>query len=333
MTMPEGPAYIRSLSRGYRRSQVLFAGVHLGVFELLARGELSAREAAEKLSLSVRGTEILLNALAGLGLLVKTQGRFAVKETLAEFLTQGGRQSMVGAIRHHANLMRCWDELEQCVRTGRACSYQAKTPDELAQRRADFMWAMKDNARPAAGEIFEKGEFSSSQRLLDVGCGPATFSIEFARRNPSLQVMLVDIREIITIAMKEVSDAGLTPQFATMACDFTVTPLGIGQYDTAFVSQVIHMYDAEASQSLLKKVRQALAAGGRVVLHDSFVSDEGVAPIETALFAVNMLVGTCGGRCYSSREVFGWLMNVGFENPGLVPLRGDTSLIVAVKKG
>ena len=218
------------------------------------------------------------------------------------------------------------------MRTGQPCSAQAKTPEDLAQRRADFMWAMKDNAALVAGEVYEKGGFAASRRLLDVGCGPATFSIEFARRTPSLEVTLVDIAEVISVAMKHVYDAGLTPQFATMAGDFRTVPFGVAQYDTAFVSHVTHMYDAGENRKLLSKVWQALAPSGRVVMHDFVLSDDGVHPVETALFAVNMLVGSCGGRCYSAREMFDWLLEAKFVNPRLVPLQGDTSLIMAEKR-
>jgi hypothetical protein len=69
-----------------------------------------------------------------------------------------------------------------------------------------------------------------------------------------------------------------------------------------------------------------------VIIHDFVLSDDGTRPAEAAIFAVNMLVGTCGGSCYTRPEIFAWLKRAGFTKPRHIPLRGDTSLIIADKK-
>jgi len=36
--------------------------------------------------------------------------------------------------------------------------------------------------------------------------------------------------------------------------------------------------------------------------------------VQSALFSINMLVNTEGGRCYSPKELRGWLLKAGFKN-------------------
>jgi SAM-dependent methyltransferase len=304
----------------------------LGVFELLAHRELSASQVAGRLRISVRGTTILLRALAALGLLVERGRKFCASGVATDFLTKEGRHTLWGAVRHTQNLMRCWAELEKCVKTGQPCSVQAATDRELARRRADFMLAMENNATLVADEIYRKGGISKCRRILDIGCGPARFATEFARRNPGLRGTLLDIKEVISIVVRKLCDAHIDERFSTVAGDFRKARFGVEQFDTGFLSHVIHMYDPANNMKLFKKIYQALEPRGRVIIHDFVLSDDGTRPAEAAIFAVNMLVGTCGGSCYTRPEIFAWLKRAGFTKPRHIPLRGDTSLIIADKK-
>jgi ubiquinone/menaquinone biosynthesis C-methylase UbiE len=193
------------------------------------------------------------------------------------------------------------------------------------------MAAMKSNASVVAGEIYDKAGLAECRRLLDVGCGPAAFSIEFARRNPALRSTLVDIAEIISGAMSEVCDAGVAGRISTQPGDFREVEFGAGCYDVALLSHVIHIYDAAANQRLLRKVHRALEPSGRLIIHEYAFLDDGPRPVEAALFAVNMLVGTCGGNCYSDRELFQWLDETGFVEPRMIELQWGTQLILGRK--
>ena len=330
--MTEGARRIRDICWGYWRSQILFVAMRLGVFDLLSRRELPVQEVARILSLSERGTGILLSALAGLGLLVKKDERFGMTDAVLELLTSDSPQSMCGAVHHCENLKRCWEELEKCVRTGEACSVQAKTPEALAHRRADFMAAMKSNAVVVAEEIYEKAGIASCHRLLDIGCGPATFAIEFVRRNPGLTGTLVDIEEVASISSKKISDAGCARRLETVGGDFRKVDFGAGRYGLAFLSHVVHMYNAASNEELLGRIHRALEPSGRVVIHDYVLNENDGHSTEAAVFAVNMLVGTCGGNCYSEREVFRWLTQAGFVEPKSVPLRWGTQLVIGTKR-
>jgi hypothetical protein len=88
------------------------------------------------------------------------------------------------------------------------------------------------------------------------------------------------------------------------------------------------MLDADGNVQLLRRARAALAAGGRVIIHDFVLDDDKAGPRSGALFALNMLVGTPGGGAYSAAEYAAWLAAAGFETARFVPLPGPTDLMV-----
>jgi hypothetical protein len=80
---------------------------------------------------------------------------------------------------------------------------------------------------------------------------------------------------------------------------------------------------------LLRRCREALAPGGRVVIQDFILEPDKTAPRFAALFALNMLVGTRGGASYSEPEYAAWLGEAGFHEIRHARLPGITGLMIA----
>ena len=106
--------------------------------------------------------------------------------------------------------------------------------------------------------------------------------------------------------------------------------LGEG-YDLVFVSAICHMLSAAENLDLLRRCREALAPGGRVVIQDFILEADKTAPRFAALFALNMLVGTRGGSSYSEPEYAGWLDEAGFREVRHVRLPGNTGLMMGTR--
>jgi cyclopropane fatty-acyl-phospholipid synthase-like methyltransferase len=78
------------------------------------------------------------------------------------------------------------------------------------------------------------------------------------------------------------------------------------------VSQVVHSESHEANRAFFRRLFPLVSPGGRVVVHERVVEADRTAPQETAIFAVNMLVMTPGGRTYTEQEIVGWGTSAGF---------------------
>jgi len=84
------------------------------------------------------------------------------------------------------------------------------------------------------------------------------------------------------------------------------------------LSAIIHQNSPEHNRALYGKCLDALAPGGTIVIRDIIMDDTHTRPPGGTLFAINMLVGTEGGRCYSFAEIESDLASAGFVEAELV---------------
>ncbi len=310
--------------RAFQDSRAILTALELDLFTAVGDGA-GAVEVAAKLRTDPRATEMLLNALVSLRLLVKQAGVFHNSPAAARYFAAGSRDNAQPALLHTAHLWQRWSTLTDCVRAGTAV-----TPDEIADRGQGwteaFIAAMHRNASERAPLVVRAVGAESIRRMLDVGGGSGAYSIAFARANSALRADILDLATVEPIARRHIQEAGVTGRVQVRAGDLRSDRLGEG-YDLVFVSAICHMLSAEENLDLLRRCREALAPGGRVVIQDFILEADKTAPRFAALFALNMLVGTPGGSSYSEPEYAAWLGEAGFREIRHVRLPGITGLM------
>ncbi|MFN7990413.1 MAG: methyltransferase [Thermoanaerobaculia bacterium] len=311
MTTTHTPESLAALARGFQETRVFLTAAELDLFTLLADGPLSLEEAAAARGASPRALAILLDALAATGLLEKEGGKWRTPAALVPFLSSRGERSLLPLALHSVNLWDRWSRLTEVVAGPRPGA-----GDREASTRA-FIGAMNVIAAPQADGIVGVVEPGAARRLLDVGGGPATYTLAFVRAVPGLRATLFDLPSVVEMARENVAAAGLLDRVDLVAGDLRTDPLP-GGHDLAFVSAIVHMLGPSGNVALFRKVHDALVPGGRIVLRDHVMSPDRTAPRAGALFAVNMLVGTEEGGTFTFEELAGWLAEAGFERARLV---------------
>jgi len=295
--------------RAFQESRVLLTALELDVLPACAAGA-SAAEVAAAIGAEPRATGMLLHALAALGVLEKRDGRF--QPTPAGRALGGQRAGML----HLAHLWDRWSGLTGCVRAG--TSRHAGPPGGQVE---DFIAAMQARASVVAPEAVRIVGTAGVRRLLDVGGGPATFALAFARACPDLRAEVLDLGPVVPIALGHIRAAGLADRVTVREGDLRTGPLGEG-YDLVLVSAICHMLGEDENQDLLARCAQALAPGGRVAIREFILDPDRAGPPVAALFALNMLVGTARGNTYTEAEYRDWLARAGFRDP-VRPEGGD----------
>jgi SAM-dependent methyltransferase len=307
---PHTPDSLLALARNFMESRVLLTGAELDLFTLLAPEPLGLDEVAQKTGADRRALEMLLDALAAQGLLVKGSGRWRTEPSVAPFLVEGAERSVLPMILHAANLWNRWSELTRKVAPGQA---GAAGPDFLAA----FIGAMHVVAAPQADLIVAAVGVGEARRLLDVGGASGTYTLAFLRANPGMTATLFDRPEVVEMARARLGAVGVLPRVTLIGGDFETDPLPPG-HDLAFVSAILHQNSPVENLALYRKIHEALVPGGRLVIRDHVMAPDRTRPRGGALFAINMLVGTAGGGTYTFDEIAAGLKQAGFERVRLI---------------
>jgi len=324
---------LQEMARGFRRAQILLTCVDLGVFETLAGHPATAAQVASAIGAHERGTELLLNAAAALGLLEKREGRFANTALAEACLTPDGVGTMVRSLQLDGEFYRHWGRLADAVRSGQRPEEDRRN-EELDDWVHNFVYGLYDMARPVAPLVAEALALPGDRplRVIDVGGCHAAYSLALARRYPRLTATVFELPAVVPFAREIVARAGLADRVSVQAGDFQQEGLGRG-YDVALVFGVLNGEPPEGRPALIRKVYDCLNPGGQIVLRDLVLDPDRAGPPEAAIFALQMLLATEAGGLDTSEDWARWLAEAGFGQDHIVdlPAPAGTTLTVAQK--
>jgi predicted O-methyltransferase YrrM len=320
---------ILELARGFMASRALLSGAELDLFSLLAKEPLTAEEIAVAAGTTLRGSAILLDALSALGFLVKKDGRYHTEPAVAPLLSATTPESVLPMVLHMATVWQNWSQMTDIV-LGRSTP-GLETSGALAKdNRNAFIGAMHVIASKAAPAVVAAIHPGQARRLIDVGGGSGTYTLAFLSAAPELKATLFDLPPVIEMARDRIQSAGLLDRVELVAGDFYKDKLPVG-HDLALLSAIIHQNSHAQNEVLYGKIYRALDSGGRIVIRDHVMSADRTHPLEGALFALNMLAGTEGGRTYTFDEIKAGLTAVGFSRINLIQTKGMFSLVEGFK--
>ena len=294
-------------------SRIILTANNFRVFDHLGEGK-SAGELALVLHVDQRGIELLMNALCSLGIIEKRSERYFNTPLTDNYLVSGSPWYQGDMVKHYDTLWQNWSALDEIIRTGK--------PVHRSSDHSSFIRAMHNNGILKARQVMDSLDLSGVTTALDLAGGPGTYSMELVRRG--VAVTLFDLPDTVVIARELAGEAGIELTFREG--DALMDSVGKG-YDLIFISHLFHSYSPLENRSILDNCRGGLNPGGRIVVQEFFIEETLTQPAMGALFAVNMLVHTQGGRCYPPAEIAGWLRDAGFAETEEIRLE-ETVLVV-----
>ncbi len=303
--------------RAFQESRVFLTALELDLFRSLGEGS-TAPVVAACIGADARAMEMLLNALVALGSLEKTETVFRCTSESKAFATS--RTELMHTVRRWDT----WSTLTECVRTGTTAKQPGAKRDQDGTE--DFIGAMHARARRVADQVVLAIGAERVTSMLDLGGGPATFAIAFARAHSGLHAEVLDLASVVPIAERHIRESGLSDRVKTRVGDLRSDPLGQG-YDLILASAVCHILDEAENQELFRRCARALGPKGRLVIREFILAPDRTQPKEAALFALNMLTATARGNVYTEAEYREWLSAAGFQN--ITRKRNGEDLIVA----
>lgn len=319
-----------AMMRGFQVSCVLAAGADLDAFNLLSAAPRSAAETAGQLRCDLRAMTILLDALAGIGVLVKSGERYTVAPAVAPLVVDGPPPSVAAMLRHQANCLRRWARLPWAVQSGRPADAGSSVRGPEADQES-FIGAMHDISNAVAEPLIREINPGGFHCVLDVGGGSGTWTLAWLQAEPAARAILFDLPAVIPLARERLTRCGVADRVELAAGDFYTDPLPRGA-DLVWLSAIIHQNSPDENRALYRRAAEALPPGGRLLIRDIVMEESRTAPLAGALFAVNMLVATPGGGTYTLAEIRSDLESAGFEDVQLIRRDEGMHAVVSARR-
>jgi hypothetical protein len=224
-----------------------------------------------------------------------------------------------------------WREVESCLyQDGTAFERVYRMPiwqyyAEHPETQALFGEAMTNLTAIANAGVLGSYTVPPFKTAVDVGGGHGSFLTAILDQHPDATGVLFDLPSVIAEAAKR-ETIGRNPRVRTIGGDFfKEIPAGADLYLLKFV---VHDWDDERSLKILRNIRTAIAADGRLAMVE-IVLPSGNEPHIGPLIDLNMMVMT-GGVERTQAEYQTLLSQSGFRFDRLVTTKSPFSVIEAV---
>ncbi|CAN5483447.1 methyltransferase [soil metagenome] len=331
---------ILNLGLGFWGSKTLLSAIELDVFSTLARGTMDSDALRRQLGLHQRSATDFFDALVSLGMLRRDgDGPTArYRNTLdADFFLDRAKPTYAGGILEMANarLYKFWGSLTDGLKTGSAQN-EAKTggslfatlyskPDRLRQ----FLSGMTGLSIGAATAIAQKFPWQNHKAFIDVGGAQGAVSVQLALAHAHLSGGEFDLPVVGPIFDDYVRSFGLSSRLKFHAGDFFKDSLPPA--DVYVMGHILHDWNLDEKQILLKKCFDALPNGGALIVYEALIDDERRQNTFGLLMSLNMLIETPGGFDFTGGDCSGWMKEVGFTSTRVEHLVGPDSMVIGIK--
>jgi hypothetical protein len=288
----------------------------LGIVPFLARDAATPRLVADTFGLTHRGTEALLGVLAGLGLLRKVSGRFHPTEVAREYLMPNSPYYWGGIFvgfrsapdRHSPEKLLQALRADPAARSARVTEdwENGRVPEGMARLITEHMHA---HSFPSAVGLAQHVPVNGLHEVLDVGAGSGCFSIALALRCPEARFTLLDLPGVCEAAAEIVEQYGLRDRIGTHPANFFQDDWPVN-CDAILLSNVLHDWQVERCAFLLARAFGSLKAGGRLLVHEMLLGDDGLG-LAASAFSLQMAVGTLGSQ-FTADQLTELITSAGF---------------------
>ena len=298
------------LSGSYWSCCAVHAAVQLDLFTALAEGPRTEERLAAGLGCDPRALRMLVTALVALEFLERRGEAVAASPSVLTYLARTSPEYLGFIIRHHAHIMPGWTKLAESVRGGGPGRQDSPVHTQNEEEREAFLMGMFNVGRQQAESIAKALDLTGRSRLIDIGGGPGTYAVYFCLHNPGLRALVFDLPTTERFARGVPERYGLADRIDFMGGDFLRDELPKGQ-DAAWLSQVLHGESPENAARLVRKAAACLRPGGLLGIQEFVLDNDRTGPAHSALFSLNMLVGTNGGQAYTQDEIRAMLESAG----------------------
>ncbi|MFJ5222363.1 methyltransferase [Streptomyces sp. NPDC088400] len=362
MTAPRNdvgsPHTIISIATAFWKSKVLLSAVELGVFAELSEQPRTGEELCELLGIKGRGAPDFLNSLVSLGMLERRDGLYHNSPVAGEYLNPNKPATDVSGYLAFLNSgFGWWSRITEGLRSGDRLDFSGAlaesgggdggtagdgtlveadansdtfgeafaTPDQVT----GFVRAMTGYSMGANQAIATAFDWKPVRTVVDVGCSEGALLAQVLGAHEHLHGIGFDLPAVNARFTTHLGQAGITGRADFAGGDFFTDPLPTG--DVIVMGHVLHDWNLDIKQMLIRKAYDALPSGGSLLIYESLIDDDRRTNTTSMLTSLNVSLVSAGGLGYTGAECRGWLTEAGFRDITVSHLDGPEYMVVGVK--
>lgn len=329
---PEAANRMYAMILGYWTSQISGVLARFGIPDLLAVRAQNAAELAAAIDCRPDPLFRLLRAAASVGILaMAADGAFSLTPVGATLRSDapGSLRGLACALTTQSHWLP-WGHLDDAVRSGECPApttlgsnlfgYLLQHPGELAE----FTEAMQDLSAMIVEPVARLLDLSAAKDVVDVGGGSGTLLAALLERNPAVHGIVLERPEVAPAARALMSARGLSGRCDVVEGDFFDA---VPEADVHILKLIVHDWDDGPAAAILRNCATSLRPGGKIVLVEAVVPEDGSQPL-LPLLDLNMHV-VLGGRERTATEHGKLLGAAGLRLDRIIETRSHGQIIEA----
>jgi ubiquinone/menaquinone biosynthesis C-methylase UbiE len=288
----------------------LHGALQTGLLASLLEAPRTAVDHARALSLDLRATERVLDVLVAFGVARREQDSYRATPKLEDFVRDapGGLPQVAGMWLHVPTFLRTGDQF-------------IKVDADREGLYANVVAALGRMFADTAASLASRFDANPPAQILDIGCGSGVWSLALAQRFRDARVTGLDLPAVLEVFRARASDLGVADRIASLPGDVHQVEIPRA-FDLVMIANVLRIEAQERARAIVKRARQALVPGGRLVIVDAFTGGTEARERVRAVYALNLAMRTARGRVYTPAEVSAWLEAEGVRDIELAELEG-----------
>ncbi|HZQ06413.1 MAG TPA: methyltransferase dimerization domain-containing protein [Anaerolineae bacterium] len=300
------------LTTSVRKAAALKAALELDVFSRIAEGNRSLPAFCRATGFNERAARLLLDALANMGLMQRTDFEYTLSPTAETYLVKG-KPEYYGEV---LLTQWAWEARAQTARAVRNNKpLNAWLEINQSEPRAPLTWYDPETARNEFATVWDEIQMDAqSNAALNV----LAFGVEAGLRALSL------LQKFSRAKLLVLDHTGQFPRLRTLveSLQFNkrvewqegdwLAPLTADHYDLVIVDTITETRSIEENIGVLHHAHESLKLGGWIVLRAAMEEDDRRGPGLVPLWAIDLLLGSVEADVYTRTEYRGMLEAAGF---------------------
>lgn len=303
----------------------VYAATQLEISDHLEKGPKSVEELAALTGTNRNSLYRLLTLLVSFGFFDETAPEIFSNNASSKLLSKTDPDSLHSLILLYGEtLHQAWDEITPSIKNGvPAFELSYKQPvfqyfKEHPERGAIFQKAMGEKSKAVIQSALANYNFGQFYSICDVGGGYGQFIQAMLSKHPESFGMVFDLPEVIE-KIKHLEN----PHFILKAGNFFEgVPEG---YDAYILKSVIHDWDDQKAEQILKNCYQAMKPESQLLLIEAVLQKPYAHCMDFLMLAIT------GGKERTLENLKQLLLNAGFEVVNIYSTSTEFSIIECKK--